>query len=418
MKTRKQIFRNFQYLECDAFAEYLSEMAVQGWRFIGWKLGMVFEKEEPGKRVYSVEVFLKGREEDVSPSKEAQEYAEYCEKAGWKFIDARGKFCVFEQVEEDAVPIVAPQEKLESIRKVERGSTLYRTVMAGILFFLTLIQLFTRLADYIFEGDHIALLVFWGLYFLLQGISAIQSVLLCIRYQKEIRRGKTPYYKKIFHISKTGLQLLVFGTVFYLLVWGMKSDVFSGGQGLFLMSFFLILVVIQILRKWMRFSREKDAFWNVILFSFCMVVLVLTMGRVFLNSEKHVISQEQFPLLPQHVKEQAFQVEGIDQYRTKSIFGTKEGYWMTYQNQNQQEESLRYTIYSSPYEWVLDRIWKEETQNLTTEEKNKGWSGKKVASVSGIYYVYYEQKILYLSVEEPLTQEQIQVVESQLGLKE
>lgn len=182
------------------------------------------------------------------------------------------------------------------------------------------------------------------------------------------------------------------------------------------MSFFLILVVIQILRKWMRFSREKDAFWNVILFSFCMVVLVLTMGRVFLNSEKHVISQEQFPLLPQHVKEQAFQVEGIDQYRTKSIFGTKEGYWMTYQNQ--QEESLRYTIYSSPYEWVLDRIWKEETQNLTTEEKNKGWSGKKVASVSGIYYVYYEQKILYLSVEEPLTQEQIQVVESQLGLKE
>lgn len=89
---------------------------------------------------------------------------------------------------------------------------------------------------------------------------------------------------------------------------------------------------------------------------------------------------------------------------------------MTYQNQ--QEESLRYTIYSSPYEWVLDRIWKEETQNLTTEEKNKGWSGKKVASVSGIYYVYYEQKILYLSVEEPLTQEQIQVVESQLGLKE
>lgn len=391
MKTRKQIFRNFQYLECDAFAEYLSEMAVQGWRFIGWKLGMVFEKEEPGKRVYSVEVFLKGREEDVSPSKEAQEYA---------------------------VPIVAPQEKLESIRKAERGSTLYRTVMAGILFFLTLIQLFTRLADYIFEGDHIALLVFWGLYFLLQGISAIQSVLLCIRYQKEIRRGKTPYYKKIFHISKTGLQLLAFGTVFYLLVWGMKSDVFSGGQGLFLMSFFLILVVIQILRKWMRFSREKDAFWNVILFSFCMVVLVLTMGRVFLNSEKHVISQEQFPLLPQHVKEQAFQVEGIDQYRTKSIFGTKEGYWMTYQNQNQQEESLRYTIYSSPYEWVLDRIWKEETQNLTTEEKNKGWSGKKVASVSGIYYVYYEQKILYLSVEEPLTQEQIQVVESQLGLKE
>ena len=103
MKTRKQIFRNFQYLECDAFAEYLEGMAAKGWRFTGWKLGMIFEKEEPRKRVYAVEVFSKGREEDVSPSKEAQEYAEYCEKAGWKFIDARGKFCVFEQMDENAL---------------------------------------------------------------------------------------------------------------------------------------------------------------------------------------------------------------------------------------------------------------------------------------------------------------------------
>lgn len=417
MKTRKQIFRNFQYLECDAFAEYLEGMAAKGWRFTGWKLGMIFEKEEPGKRVYSVEVFLKGREEDVSPSKEAQEYAEYCEKAGWKFIDARGKFCVFEQLDEDAVPIVEPQEKLESIRKAECGSTLYRTVMAGILFFLTLLQLFAQFADCIFDEYHMILLVFWGLLFFLQGISVIRSVILCVCYQRQIRQGKIPYYRKIFHVSKAGLQLLAFGTVFCLLVLGIKSGVFSGGQGFFLMSFFLILVVIQILRKWMRFSREKDAFWNVIMCSFCVMILILTAGNA-LDSMNHNIPQKQFPLLPQHLKEQVFQVEGIDQYWSKSICGIKEGYWLTYQNQKQQEESLRYTIYSSPYEWVLSRIWKEETQNLTTEEKSKGWSGKKVASVFGIYYVYYEQKILYLSVEEPLTQEQIRVIESRLGLKE
>ena len=417
MKTRKQIFRNFQYLECDAFAEYLEGMAAKGWHFTGWKLGMIFEKEEPRKRVYSVEVFLKGREEDVSPSKEAQEYAEYCEKAGWKFIDARGKFCVFEQLDEDAVPIVEPREKLESIRKAECGSTLYRTVMAGILFFLTLLQLFAQFADCIFDEYHMILLVFWGLLFFLQGISVIQSVILCVCYQRQIRQGKIPYYRKIFHVSKAGLQLLAFGTVFCLLVLGIKSGVFSGGQGFFLMSFFLILVVIQILRKWMRFSREKDAFWNVIMCSFCVMILILTAGNA-LDSMNHKIPQKQFPLLPQHIKEQASQVEGIDQYCSKSICGIKEGYWLTYQNQNQQEENLRYTIYSSPYEWVLSRIWKEETQNLTTEEKSKGWSGKKVASVSGIYYVYYEQKILYLSVEEPLTQEQIRVIESRLGLKE
>ena len=114
----------------------------------------------------------------------------------------------------------------------------------------------------------------------------------------------------------------------------------------------------------------------MLLFGCGVVVLVLFTGKACLKSR--IVFLDSFPLLPQHVKEQVFQVEGIDQYRSKSILGTKEGYWLTYQNQKQQEESLRYTIYSSPYEWVLGRIWKEETQNLTTKEKNKGWSGKKL----------------------------------------
>ena len=44
MRTKKRVFRNFGYLECDAFAEYLKEMAASGWHFSGWKLGMVFER--------------------------------------------------------------------------------------------------------------------------------------------------------------------------------------------------------------------------------------------------------------------------------------------------------------------------------------------------------------------------------------
>ena len=59
MKTRKQIFRNFQYLECDAFAEYLEGMAAKGWRFTGWKLGMIFEKESRENGCMRWKCFLK-----------------------------------------------------------------------------------------------------------------------------------------------------------------------------------------------------------------------------------------------------------------------------------------------------------------------------------------------------------------------
>ena len=37
--------------------------------------------------------------------------------------------------------------------------------------------------------------------------------------------------------------------------------------------------------------------------------------------------------------------------------------------------------------------------------------------ISGIYYICYGQKILRLSVEEPLTKEQIQVVEERLKIE-
>ena len=70
MKTRKQIFRNFQYLECDAFAEYLEEWQQKGWRFCRVKLGMIFEKEEPRKeRCMRWKCFLKEEREDVRPSR-------------------------------------------------------------------------------------------------------------------------------------------------------------------------------------------------------------------------------------------------------------------------------------------------------------------------------------------------------------
>lgn len=33
MRTKKRVFRSFGYLKCDAFAEYLKEMAASGWHF-------------------------------------------------------------------------------------------------------------------------------------------------------------------------------------------------------------------------------------------------------------------------------------------------------------------------------------------------------------------------------------------------
>ena len=76
----KTTFKAFDYMHCDDFARYLSEMAAKGWHFKEWGAGLKFEKGEPAQVKYAVEVFTKASENDLRPEPNTQEFAEYCEK--------------------------------------------------------------------------------------------------------------------------------------------------------------------------------------------------------------------------------------------------------------------------------------------------------------------------------------------------
>lgn len=77
-ESRKTVRKNFRYIECDAFAEYLHDMSLRGWHFCGWTGGLVFEKGEAEDICYCVEVFPGGSEMDTAPGPDALDYAEYC----------------------------------------------------------------------------------------------------------------------------------------------------------------------------------------------------------------------------------------------------------------------------------------------------------------------------------------------------
>ena len=94
---RKVIFGNFRYRECDNLALYLEKMARQGWIFKDWRLGMVFEKEEPQNLEYAVEVFSEGNENDTKPEPETEEFVVYCREAGWELVSSRKKLCIFSE---------------------------------------------------------------------------------------------------------------------------------------------------------------------------------------------------------------------------------------------------------------------------------------------------------------------------------
>ena len=167
-KNRKTVHKSFTYLQCDDFAAYLSKMAAEGWHFKEWKFGLVFEKGEPENAVYAVEVFINGTNYDMRPGDHTLNFAEYCEAAGWKLIDARAKFCIFKKIRADAVDIVTREERLQNATKAY-SKNLRPQVFCAVIWALTVFLDFFPVSDFIdtvFSGISLVLSAYWVFYFM------------------------------------------------------------------------------------------------------------------------------------------------------------------------------------------------------------------------------------------------------------
>lgn len=93
----------------------------------------------------------------------------------------------------------------------------------------------------------------------------------------------------------------------------------------------------------------------------------------------------------------------------ESIFGLKQYANMSYPG----HEYLFYSLYSTESDWVLDKLWEEETDGKANETRDyctDAWGAVEAfRNGGGNYLVRYEDAVwvISLSLEEPLTQEQI-----------
>lgn len=95
----------------------------------------------------------------------------------------------------------------------------------------------------------------------------------------------------------------------------------------------------------------------------------------------------------------------------ENIFGLKRHANMSYPD----HEYLFYSLYSTEYDWILDKIWEEETDGKANETRNDctdAWGAVEAfRNGGGDYLVRYEDAVWVIStsLEEPLTDEQIEL---------
>lgn len=332
---KKTVYKNFDYTQCNEFAAFLSEMAAQGWHFKEWSLGLVFEKGEPQKVEYAVEIFIHGKEEDLRPEPQTEEFAEYCEAAGWGFVDAKRKFCIFKKIREDAMEIVTPEERIENIKNAEIGWINSAKGLHMWVFIHTLIQSSSDMRTWAFNGIEQIMMLSLVLAF----VFSLCEIMHIKRWAKEQQKGLLEGRKIVpLKIEKITRRVLLSIVVVYFVGYCILTKSYMGLAVLVLLVIFSMLIDV-FMRKY-RPSRQRKT----------LIVAGMFLGLIAIFAVAFtVISERDLGKLTYENR--------ID----KSIFGTREVGYYEYSD----SQMIEYRKYRSDLEWLMDKVWEGETQYVT-----------------------------------------------------
>lgn len=365
MRETKRVFRNFDYRQCSLFTRYLEEMSRQGWHFEKWGFGLIFQRGEPEEVVYSVEVFPDGRDGDLRPAQNTEEYAQYCEAAGWKMLDGKRKFCIFRREKEDAVPIVEPEERMENVicaQRKQQRQELIGNVMLALLYWY---NFWCYTFDVTFAVTPLLMVI------AVMTIIAGVNVFCCIRLEIWVRRSRLEWQqqkKEPDYIYRSRI-LKGWGYTFFVIavlsLAAYRADMIWVIP--VLLIFFGLMFVMDVVLESIRPGREMKIFiW---------MCAGAGMFTLFLASFWWLEDVPRQPVVldPPVAYEDLWpeqKTPGADSGLAQSFLGSRLYYYCP-ENDEELEpagKGLWYDQYASRYGWVLERIWEMEKQRFSGEQ--------------------------------------------------
>lgn len=424
----KRVRREFDYMHCDDFAAYLSEMAAKGWHFKIWEDGLVFEEGEPADVTYAVEVFNKAKERDLGPGQDAFEFSEYCESAGWKFIDSRRKFCVLKKIREDAVPLFTSEERVKNAWK----PSFHIAEIIAVVLCIGLMALvansfasFVGFTNFIFACEE----VFKGLVFCIGLFGLLCSygerIWIRIRLGADIKNGKEIYLgnhrKGAFYIYM--VQVLLLGAFVIFLI-----DLCLLGHVEFAVLALAAAAVILLFRVFLLRERPERGKRREMTIAYCAAILLGFMVMGMNNSgsvDLRKNAAQEMPFLVTHYREYPYasKYKSANISRTRSIFGKSTEYTAWYTIDEKTDQRIRYNAYESRCDWVLNKIWSDAKKEAVSDGITyctDDWDALEAfRNGGGDYYVKYDNMIFVLH-ELPdvyLTKEQVDIIRIKMNLK-
>lgn len=440
-KLVKRVFKNYRYIENDAFAQYLHEMSLKGWHLKEWKFWLEFEKGECRDIEYAVEVFQKGSEMDVKPGLDAEEYAEYCRAAGWELVDGRRKFCIFRKISEDAIPIVTEEERFKNIRNAEWIRCLTSLLSTVFIFGLAGVQFFRAGSVLILFSNMLLILILTlAAVLVYETTQCIGMAVWCVKSGKKIRGGERLLYGKCW------VRYILYGILILILIeltviWGTE-----GGGNSMIVLWIWVGIVGAVLLGFFFYRPSRRENWVIQLLAglgigiiWCGGLAVSVTGG-YGNGEDMLTAVGKLPLIMTDYRQVDEEITFADYKERSSVFGTvlngavEYGYppEATYskagETSGEEWRRLSYTVYRTDILWLLEQVWQEEITAGNLEDHDwvieagsgyEKWGAKEVVHrewEDNFLYIRYEDAILTFYATEPPEGDQINIVREKLGL--
>ena len=391
--------------ECKALEEYLEEKALEGWMLEDIICGfLIFKKNKPQKCKFAVDIFTDNNKD---------EYIEYCEAGGWKYLFQHDKFLIFYTEDKIITPIQTDEEiVLKKVRKSILRSLLYNIFLIGLM----ISNLFTGEKNgYGFFSeisDNGALLVMASLIIIIIGavIDTVKDGLWYFKSNRAFKINENINYPSLKSLKVKNVCFSMYMCILGLMIINLFGDIGSN-KGHIFFAFFVVMCAVCISRIINILLKKYKKASKVLAVLICVVAIfistnIIVSGRDMIN---YVRNESQTPIMSisdfidMKTKTEYLYFDSSKSFLASSYTYSYEGYYSGTEAVDKvgSEVYFDYEICKSKYKWIIDKTFEtylKRYKHFEYEEvQGDNWGALTVYKsdkLNGGYLLKYKDRVI------------------------
>lgn len=391
--------------ECKALEEYLEEKALEGWMLEDIICGfLIFKKNKPQKCKFAVDIFTDNNKD---------EYIEYCEAGGWKYLFQHDKFLIFYTEDKIITPIQTDEEiVLKKVRKSILRSLLYNIFLIGLM----ISNLFTGEKNgYGFFSeisDNGALLVMASLIIIIIGavIDTVKDGLWYFKSNRAFKLNENINYPSLKSLKIKNVCFSMYMCILGLMIINLFGYIGSNKGHIFL-AVFVVMCAVCISRIINILLKKYKKASKVLAVLICVVAIfistnIIVSGRDMIN---YVRNESQTPIMSisdfidMKTKTEYLYFDSSKSFLASSYTYSYEGYYSGTEAVDKvgSEVYFDYEICKSKYKWIIDKTFEtylKRYKHFEYEEvQDDNWGALTVYKsdkLNGGYLLKYKDRVI------------------------